>query len=152
MTSSPKTSEAQFKTFKYRPAFPERFGSIEHARALSGDLFQWYNHEHHHSALGLLTPADVHYGRAAAKTAQRAAALAEAYARHPERFARGMPQPPALPTAVWINKPRIGLRAEIRDEVPGSEALRCPRNDDLDLGRENTTPDSGELQLVEVVQ
>jgi putative transposase len=145
-------SEAQFKTFKYRPGFPERFGSLEHARALSGDLFQWYNHEHHHSALGLLTPADVHYGRAAAKTAQRAAVLAQAYARHPERFVRGLPQPPALPTAVWINKPQVGLTAEIRDEVAGSEALRCPRIDDLELGRDNTTPALAGSQPVEAVQ
>ena len=145
-------SEAQFKTFKYRPAFPERFGSIEHARALSGDLFRWYNHEHHHSALGLLTPADVHYGRAATKTAQRAVALAQAYARHPERFAKGLPQPPAVPTQVWINKPQIGLTSTILDRVPRTDALEGSRIDDLHLGRESTTPDSGELQLVEAVQ
>jgi len=98
-------SEAQFKTLKYRPAFPERFGSLEHARAVSGTLFHWYNHVHHHAALGLLTPADVHFGRAAAKTAARAQVLAAAYARHPERFPRGAPQAPAVPTAAWINQP-----------------------------------------------
>lgn len=145
-------SEAQFKTFKYRPAFPERFGSIEHARALSGDLVRWYNLEHHHSALGFLTPADVHFGRAAAKTAQRAAALAQAYARHPERFARGLPQPPAVPTHVWINQPSIGLAARIPDRAPRNDTRECPRIDDLDLGRDSRTSDSEELQLVEVVQ
>jgi putative transposase len=98
-------SEAQFKTLKYRPGFPERFGCLEDARAMCGDFFSWYNSEHHHTALGLLTPADVHYGRAAAKTARRAQVLAQAYARHPERFPRGLPQPPVVPTEVWINKP-----------------------------------------------
>jgi putative transposase len=145
-------SEAQFKTFKYRPGFPQRFGSIEHARALSGDLFQWYNHAHHHSALGLLTPADVHYGRAEATIAQRAGTLAQAYARHPARFVRGVPQPPALPTAVWINKPRIGLTAPISDRLPQIDAPERPRINDLDPGRGSTTPDYAGSQLVEVVQ
>jgi putative transposase len=146
-------SEAQFKTVKYRPGFPERFGSIEHARALSGELFQWYNHEHHHSALGLLTPADVHYGRAAATIAQRAGTLAQAHARHPERFVRGVPEPPTLPTAVWINKPRIGLPALIADRRPQIDALERPRIDDLDPGRgSHTTPDYAGSQLVEVAQ
>ena len=145
-------SEAQFKTFKYRPGFPERFGSIEHARALSGDLFQWYNHQHHHSALGLLTPADVHYGRAEATRAQRATVLAQAYGQHPERFVRGAPQPPALPTQVWINKPRIGLTAPISDRPSQIDALERPRIDDLDPGRGSTTPDYAGSQLVEVVQ
>ena len=145
-------AEAQFKTFKYRPAFPERFGSIEHARALSGDLFQWYNHAHHHSALGLLTPADVHYGRAAAKIAQRAGTLALAYARHPARFVRGVPQPPALPTAVWINKPQSGLTAPDISAAPENDALSGLRNDDRNPGRDSRTPDSGALEPVDVVQ
>jgi putative transposase len=145
-------SEAQFKTFKYRPEFPERFGSLEHARALSRELFQWYNHEHHHSALGLLTPADVHYGRAAAKMAERAAVLAHAYARHPERFVRGVPRPTAPPTAVWINRPQSGLPAEIVGTVPENDAPGCPRNDDLDLGMHNTTPALAGSQLVEALQ
>ncbi len=98
-------SESQFKTLKYRSEFPDRFGSIEHARALCGNLFHWYNHEHHHVGLGLFTPHDVHYGRAEAKRERRAAVLAEAYARHPERFPHGRPRPQALPTAVWINPP-----------------------------------------------
>jgi len=98
-------SESQFKTLKYRAKFPDRFGSIEHARALCGDLFQWYNHEHHHVGLGLFTPHDVHSGRAEAKRDRRAAVLAEAFARHRDRFPHGRPQPQALPTAVWINPP-----------------------------------------------
>jgi putative transposase len=98
-------SEAHFKTLKYRPDFPERFGCIEDARAFCADFFRWYNTEHHHSGLGLLTPHDVHYGLAAARRDQRAVVLAAAHQAHPERFMRGLPVPPALPTAVWINKP-----------------------------------------------
>lgn len=99
-------SEAGFKTLKYRPDFPDRFGCIEDARAHCVDFFAWYNGEHYHSGIGLLTPADVHYGRAPAIAEQRAAVLATAHAAHPERFTRGLPTPPALPTAVWINKPK----------------------------------------------
>jgi len=145
-------SEAQFKTFKYRPGFPERFGSIEHARALSHDLFQWYNHEHHHAALGLLTPADVHHGQAAVRIAQRAGTLAQAYGRHPERFVQGVPQPLALPTAVWINKPRIGLPALFRGASSKNDALSSLRNDDRHAGRDSSTPEPGALEPAEAVQ
>jgi putative transposase len=145
-------SEAQFKTFKYRPGFPERFGSIQHARALSGDLFQWYNIEHHHSALGLLTPADVHHGRAEATRAQRATVLAKAYEQHPERFVRGVPQPAALPTAVWINKPPIGPQVQIGDDAPVSHARECLRSDDRHAGRDSRTPESGAIEPAEAVQ
>lgn len=99
-------SESQFKTLKYRPDFPERFGSIEHGRSLCQDFFPWYNNEHHHSGLGYLTPADVHFGRAADRLAQRGIVLAKAFAQHPERFPNGMPMPGEVPTAVWINKPK----------------------------------------------
>ncbi len=106
-------SEAQFKTLKYRPEFPDCFGSIEDARGISGDLFGWYNNDHHHVGLGLLTPHDVHYGLAEAKVLQRASVLATAYAAHPERFTGGLPTPPKLPTEVWINRPvRTVLLAE----------------------------------------
>src|SRR5690625_485816 len=98
-------SEAQFKTLKYRPDFPDRFRSIEEARAFCRDFFRWYNHEHRHSGIGLMTPADVHFGRAEALHAKRAQVLAAAYAKKPERFIGGMPQPPGLPTAAWINRP-----------------------------------------------
>jgi putative transposase len=98
-------SESQFKTLKYRPEFPDRFGSLEHGRSCCGDLLHWYNTEHHHVGLGLFTPHDVHYGLAAAKHEQRARVLAEAFAKHPERFPNGLPRPKAVPTAVWINPP-----------------------------------------------
>jgi putative transposase len=98
-------SEAQFKTLKYRPEFPRRFGCLEDARSFCGEFFRWYNMEHYHSGLGLMTPHDVHYGLAEARRFRRAEILAEAYARHPERFVRGMPRPADLPREVWINKP-----------------------------------------------
>ena len=98
-------SEAQFKTLKYRPGFPARFDSIEHARAFCRDFFGWYNHEHRHSGIGLMTPASVHHGRAEALHAHRARVLDAAYLATPERFVRQAPKPPALPVAAWINKP-----------------------------------------------
>jgi putative transposase len=98
-------SEAQFKTLKYRPAFPDRFGAIQDARGHCHVFFPWYNTEHHHSGLGLLTPSDVHHGLAEQRVAARAAVLATAYGVHPERFPGGLPQPPARPTEVWINPP-----------------------------------------------
>jgi len=98
-------SEAQFKTLKYRPDFPGRFDSILHARSWGRGFFPWYNDEHRHSGIGLMTPATVHYGRASEVRNQRADVLAVAYAAHPERFVRGLPQPPMLPAAAWINPP-----------------------------------------------
>jgi len=98
-------SEAHFKTLKYRPAFPARFGSIEEARAFCRAFFDWYNHEHRHSGIGLMAPAAVHQGRAKDIHQERARVLAAAYARTPERFVSRPPQPPELPTAAWINKP-----------------------------------------------
>jgi putative transposase len=98
-------SEAQFKTMKYRPGFPERFGSIEVARGFCRPFFDWYNHTHRHSGIGLMTPAAVHYGRAGALHAERARVLATAFSANPERFVRGAPVPPPLPTAAWINRP-----------------------------------------------
>ena len=98
-------SEAHFKTLKYCPLFPERFGSIADGRAFGQAFFRWYNHEHQHSGLGFFTPAVVHFGQAPAVRAQRHQVLAAAYARHPERFVHGQPQPADLPTAVWINPP-----------------------------------------------
>jgi len=100
-------SEAHFKTLKYRPEFPDRFGSLEHSRHLCADLFGWYNFEHHHSALGWLTPADVHRGHSVARIEQRRLVLESAHAAHPERFVHGVPTPTAPPAEVWINPPRI---------------------------------------------
>jgi putative transposase len=100
-------SEAQFKTLKYRPDFPDCFGSLEHARVHHVDFFRWYNIEHRHSGLGLHTPHDVHFGLAEARRAQRAEVLTAAYATHPARFVRRPPVPAPLPTAVWINPPKL---------------------------------------------
>jgi len=99
-------SEAQFKTLKYRPDFPDRFDSILHFRTFGRVFFDWYNHEHRHSGIGLMTPATVHYGLAEAVRQERARVLAAAYAAHPERFVKGLPKPPQLPEAVWINGPK----------------------------------------------
>lgn len=98
-------SESQFKTLKYRPEFPARFGCIEDSRAFCVDFFQWYNTGHHHSALGWLRPEDVHYGRGPRLVDARQHVLDAAYAQHPERFVRKAPQAPQLPEAVWINPP-----------------------------------------------
>ena len=99
-------SEAQFKTLKYRPDFPERFGSPEHAHGFCADFFPWYNDEHHHASLGLLTPADVHYGLVEQRVAERQAVLDLAHAVHPERFPRGRPVAQRPPREVWINPPQ----------------------------------------------
>ena len=98
-------SEAQFKTLKYRPGFPERFGSIEDARAFCQGFFAWYNGEHRHSGIAMFTPADVHHGRADELLEVRAGVLAGAYAAHPERFVKGPPRPESVPAEVWINRP-----------------------------------------------
>jgi putative transposase len=100
-------SEAQFKTFKYRPAFPDRFGSLAEARTWVQTFMRWYNYEHYHSALALLTPATVHHGLARPVLAQRQQVLATAYQTHPERFVGGPPTVAQLPTSVWLNKPSL---------------------------------------------
>lgn len=100
-------SEAQFKTMKYRPDYPVRFAGQDDALLWARTFFAWYNNEHHHTALGLMTPATVHYGQADALTAQRQAVLLTAYQQHPERFVNGPPKPPQLPDAVWINPPKL---------------------------------------------
>jgi putative transposase len=98
-------SEAHFKTLKYRPEFPARFDSIEQAREFCRRFFHWYNHSHRHSGIGLMTPAAVHHDQAKKLHTERQRILDAAYAATPERFVRRPPTPPALPTAVWINKP-----------------------------------------------
>jgi len=98
-------SEAQFKTLKYRPDFPARFGSIEEARAHCQQFFPWYNGSHRHSGIGFMTPAAVHQGLAKALFQQRAHTLNAAFTLHPKRFKGNCPQPPKLPTAAWINPP-----------------------------------------------
>ena len=98
-------SESQFRTLKYRPNFPDRFGCVQDSRAFCQEFFHWYNNQHRHSGISLLTPAMVHFGQAPAVLAQRQAVLDVAYQAHPDRFVRKAPQPLSLPTAVWINKP-----------------------------------------------
>jgi putative transposase len=98
-------SESQFRTLKYRPDFPERFGCLEDARSHSRQFFAWYNENHCHSRLGLLSPAVVHHGLAPASVEKRGTVLDAAYLAHPERFVRKPPKPPEVPKEVWINKP-----------------------------------------------
>jgi putative transposase len=98
-------SEAHFKTLKYRPEFPGRFGSIEDGRVFCQRFFHWYNHQHRHSGLGFHTPATVHFSHAEGIQVERARVLRAAYAVHPERFVRQAPVPPPLPEPAWINKP-----------------------------------------------
>lgn len=121
--SRPKTSndnphiEASFKTLKYCPTFPGRFGSIEDARAFCQDFYTWYNHDHHHSGIGYHHPVDVHHGRAATVRDRRARVLAAAQSAHPERFASGgTPTPPDLPGPAWINKPKQDPTTEHKHE------------------------------------
>ena len=98
-------SESQFRTLKYRPEFPDRFGCIQDSRAFCQGFVRWYNEEHRHSGLGLLTPAMVHYDQTDLVLKQRQQVLNAAYQLHPERFVRNAPTPPAVPTEAWINKP-----------------------------------------------
>ncbi len=98
-------SEAHFKTLKYRPEFPKNFGSIEDARQFCREFFDWYNNEHYHSGIALMTPATVHYGDADLCCEARQIVLTNAFEKHPERFVRGGPVSPQLPREVWINNP-----------------------------------------------
>jgi len=109
-------SEAQFKTLKYRPQFPDRFDSLQHAESVCRDLFRWYNTEHQHSALALLTPGDVHYGRAADMLDERQRVLDAAYVATPERFVNGPPRVASLPDTVWINPPSKEVTIEVASQ------------------------------------
>lgn len=144
------SANMQFKTMKYRPDFPERFGSVEHGRSLAADFFRWYNLEHHHVGLGLFTPHDVHHGLAATKHEQRGRVLAKAFALHPERFPNGTPSPRPLPTAVWINPPTTRVDGdEAEDPVTSEpnpitiEAVRSSLEADL----EHESPEIPNLNL-----
>ena len=105
-------SESHFKTIKYQPQFPQRFGCIQDAKAFCRNFFDWYNQEHHHAGIGLMTPDQVHYGQADAIHAARQNTLDGAFNRNPERFVRKEPQPPAKPTATWINPPQKTLNIQ----------------------------------------
>lgn len=118
-------SEAQFKTLKYRPGFPQRFGCEQDGRAHCRAFFAWYNTEHRHSGIGMMTPESVHYGHAPHIQAARQQTLATAYARHPERFVRRKPSPPKMQEAAWINPPK---EKSALQNVPGSQIVAA---DDL---------------------
>ena len=113
-------SESHFRTLKYRPEFPDRFGSLEHARQVCRPLFAWYNAEHHHSGLAFLTPAAVHHGRTDQVLNARHRVRLAAYAAHPERFVNGPPRRQSLPPAVWINPPE----KTTHQDAPGSTQRR----------------------------
>lgn len=108
-------SESCFKTLKYQPQFPKRFGCIEDAKTFCRHFFNWYNRDHHHAGIGLMTPDQVHYGQADAVHAARQKTLDRAYTANPERFVRKLPNPPRKPTAVWINPPN--QKSEINEQV-----------------------------------
>jgi len=116
-------SESQFKTLKYRPGFPDRFGSLQHARNWGSPFFRWYNHQHRHGGIAYLTPADVHYGRAEPILKRREEVLTEAARQHPERFVRGAARLPRLPEAVCINKPLVELQPE-KGGIQGRDVSR----------------------------
>ena len=145
-------SESQFKTLKYCPEFPDRFGFLQHARSFSDRFFTWYNQEHRHSGIAMLTPEIVHYGRAEAVIAARRLVLEEAYRKHPERFVRQPPEPLRLPAAVWINPPAqmvpnssAGPSAEKTSRVFDPQAICLPAPDALDGPESRAT---GEIQPV----
>ena len=100
-------SESHFKTLKYQPRFPKRFGCIEDARSFCREFFNWYNQDHHHAGIGLMTPDQVHYGQIDAVHAARQVTLDQAFQQNPERFVKKPPVPPARPTAAWINPPTL---------------------------------------------
>jgi putative transposase len=107
-------SESQFKTFKYQPEFPDRFGSYDEALAYCTEFFPWYNDTHYHSGLSMLTPASVHYGQTDAIVARRQQTLETAYSAHPERFVHGLPTQKSEPQTVWINPPDVTLPPKTR--------------------------------------
>ena len=120
-------SESQFRTMKYRPEFPDRFGCIQDSRAFCQGFFRWYNEEHRHSGLGLLTPAMVHYEQTDLILEQRQQVLDAAYQLHPERFVRNVPRPPAVPTEAWINKPSpVAGSVSSREQGESGNAIRLP--------------------------
>jgi putative transposase len=122
-------SESQFRTLKYRPDFPDRFGSLEDARAHCQRFFHWYNNEHRHSGIGLMTPHAVHHGAAETLQVQRAMVLQQAYEANPLRFKGCMPQPPTLPTAAWINPPKETASARNAEPCTVISVNRVSQND-----------------------
>jgi len=143
-------SEAHFKTLKYRPEFPDRFGSPQDARALCCRFFPWYNDEHRHSGLALLSPADVHYGRADERLEQRARVLEEAFQAHPKRFKGQRPIPGSLPEAVWINPPPTTVHEEVAEpttSVPSTAARATELKPPANCGTLQLTGSTTQLEL-----
>ena len=124
-------SESHFKTFKYRPGFPERFGCIEDARQHCREFFDWYNHQHHHDGLGMLTPADVHNGLAGQRIQERQVVLDAAYVAHPERFTKGPAVARHPPREVWINRPKpvVGVTGELSERSQARGAAESHPDD-----------------------
>jgi len=129
-------SESQFKTLKYHPDFPDRFGCFEDARGFYLSFFNWYNEEHYHCSIGYVTPASLHYGQAKSIIASRAETLKLAYEKNPARFVRGTPKPHKLPTEVWINPPsakdldqKKRLPEIVCSQKPEAAPLTHPRSD-----------------------
>jgi putative transposase len=114
MSNDNPYSEAWFKTLKFAPVFPERFGSLADARIFMAAFVDGYNHTHHHTGIGLNTPADLHYGLAVTKASERARTLAVARSKNPERFSTNqVPKILAIPTAAWINQPKEKTESEV---------------------------------------
>jgi hypothetical protein len=128
-------SESQFKTMKYRPEFPSRFGCYEDGLSFCRQFFNWYNNDHYHSGIGMLTPSSLHHGQAQDVITQRQSTLNTAFVLNPERFVNGTPKPADLPTAVWINRPSRSPENEKRPseiccpEDPQEAPLTHPRFD-----------------------
>jgi transposase InsO family protein len=141
-------SEAHFKTLKYCPAFPERFGSYQDGLGFCHAFFRFYNHEHRHSGIGLMTPYAVHHGLAPQITAARRGTLLAAYVRHPERFVRKVPQPPIVPEAAWINPPP--QKTTLEDARGSTIASLDDACVPVDSGRD--APSSAERELIEAAQ
>lgn len=135
-------SESQFKTLKYCPGFPDRFGSIQDAITFCRQFFGWYNTEHRHSSLALLSPGDVHYGRAGQIIGQRQSVMDRFYESHPERFVKGPPRHPVLASEVWINPPN---RNKTREVAQGA-TLETPANS-KGTPVFNTYGDSSEMEI-----
>ena len=122
-------SESQFKTMKYRPEFPQRFGSCEDALGFCRRFFHWYNNEHYHSGIGMMTPASLHYGQAEEILTAREQTLELAWQKTPERFVRGIPKPQRLPRAVWINAPNREVKK--KNEAPAVHCAEAPEETSL---------------------
>jgi putative transposase len=121
-------SEAWFKTLKYAPVFPDRFGSLQHARSFLDEFVQHYNHEHHHTGIGLHTPAAVHYGLAETTAQRRVQTLAAARAATPNRFSsHADPKILDLPDAAWINPPITQTEDQEQERQPKPHNSRWPQ-------------------------